>query len=288
MSRTVLIAGCGDVGTAAGLLLAADGARVWGLRRNISALPAPIQPVAADLLEPSTLDALPAVSALVYCPAATERSEAAYRRLYVEGLRHALAAAPAGALERVLLVSSTSVYGQDRGQWVDENSACEPRGFSGRVMLEAEATLTVAERRVTPVVLRLSGIYGPGRTWLLRRVLAGEPVQRDPPYWTNRIHRDDAAALIAHLLQLPAPRPVYVGVDERPATLWEVMTWLAARLGAAPPVAGAGGGSNKRLRNAAIKSTGFDCRYPDYRSGYGPLVQSMRAELEPRAPKGPK
>ncbi len=268
----VLIAGCGDLGAAAGSLLAAAGARVWGLRRDPSALPGALEPLAADLLRPATLRRLPPVSTLVYCPTPAQHTEAAYRDTYVAGLRHLLAALEGAPLERALLVSSTSVYGQDDGRRVDEDSPCEPRGFSGRVMLEAEHTLCSAARGWTPTVLRLAGIYGPGRTRLIARAAAGGAVQRDPVYWTNRIHRDDAAALIAHLLGLDRPPPVAIGVDDEPAPLWDVIRWLAGRLGAPPPLPATGDGGNKRLSNARIRAGGFRPRYPSYRDGYGPLV----------------
>lgn len=272
-----LIAGCGDLGAAAGTLLAAAGTRVWGLRRDPTALPDSIEPLAADLTRPVTLRRLPRVSTLVYCPTAVERSEAAYRGIYVAGLRHVLAALEGAPLERVLLVSSTSVYGQDDGRRVDEGSPCAPRAFPGRVMLEAERTLSSAARCWTPIALRLAGIYGPRRTRLIERAAGGGAVQRDPVYWTNRIHRDDAAALIVHLLGLERPPPAVIGVDDEPAPLWDVIHWLAGRLGAPPPVPVAGDGGNKRLSNALIGARGFRFRYPNYRAGYRPLIAAWLA-----------
>jgi len=157
----VLIAGCGDVGCALGRLLVEQGHQVWGLRRNIDALPAEINPLAADLADAATLAQLPAgINVLYYTAAAAGFNDEAYRQAYVIGLRNILQALNRSELQRVIFVSSTAVYGQDAGEWVDESSETLPTGFSDKRLLEAEALLR--ESKTTGIVLRLAGIYGPG------------------------------------------------------------------------------------------------------------------------------
>ncbi|MEY2936677.1 MAG: hypothetical protein RL033_7426, partial [Pseudomonadota bacterium] len=186
----MLIAGCGYVGTALGLELTRQGDRVWGVRRDASQLPDALLPLSADLGDPATLRLLPrAVDYLVYCAGADEASDRAYTRIYVDGLRNVLHALAGTGLRHAFFTSSTAVYGQAAGEWVDESSETTPAHFSGRRLLEAERVLL--EHDVPGTILRCSGIYGPGRTRLIDNVRQGSatPSQR----FTNRIHRDDVA-----------------------------------------------------------------------------------------------
>src|SRR5690606_38293756 len=138
---------------------------------------------------------------VLYAAAASQHDEAGYRAAYVDGLRHVLAwlAQHGQRPRRLLFVSSTGVYGQHAGEWVDEQSATQPSGFSGILMLEAER-LALASG-IPASVVRLSGLYHPARPWLLQQVRSGLQVTAKPPMFSNRIHRDDAAALLASLLQ---------------------------------------------------------------------------------------
>lgn len=284
--QQILIAGCGDVGTALGLVLAARGDRVWGLRRDPSSLPAVIHPVSADLTDPSTLRTLPAgLDAVVYAAAAGGRDDARYRAIYVDGVRNVIDALVAGgqAPARLLFTSSTGVYGQTDGGWVDEAASTEPTGFSGRRVLEGEQLV-----RATPwpsTVVRLGGIYGPGRTFLLRLARTGAPLPpaSAAPRYTNRIHRDDAAGLLAHVLGSTELPGVLNGVDDDPAPYDEVLTWICHHAGWPPPprdaaatVAGRGG--NKRVANRALHACGYALRYPSYREGYAALLGSAAVD----------
>ncbi|HXH03795.1 MAG TPA: SDR family oxidoreductase [Candidatus Competibacteraceae bacterium] len=270
----ILIAGCGDVGTTLGLLLAAQGHVVWGLRRDPAPLPTPIRAIAADLGDPVTLEHLPPeLDYVFYTAAAGARDEAHYRAVYVEGIGHLLDALAGQPLRRVFLTSSTSVYAQDDGGWVDEDSPAAGQGTSGRLIREGEQRLLAGPFPAT--VVRFAGIYGPGRTRLLEQVRAGRPCQAEPPQWSNRIHRDDCARVLAHLLTLEQPAPLYLAVDDEPAPLHEVLAWLAQRLELpAPPIVNPPlpAGQNKRCRNARLRATGFVFRYPSYREGYGAML----------------
>lgn len=280
MSR-VLIAGCGYVGGRLAELLVQDGARVWGLKRHPSGLPAGVVPVAADVTDPGTLADVPAeLDAVVYAVAPAGRTEAAYRAAYVDGLGNVLDAAPDGV--RVAVVSSTGVYGQEDGRWVDEATPEEPADATAEAILAGEA---LARSRGQPgVVLRLGGIYGPGRERTVRRVLGGDAPCMAPDRYGNRIHRDDAAGALAHLLGLPDPAPLYLGVDRDPAPLRDVYAWIAERAGVPDPCAGVGPGdvvsegrrgTNKRCSSRRLAESGYAFRYPSYREGYAPMLESL-------------
>ncbi|MHC4895149.1 MAG: Rossmann-fold NAD(P)-binding domain-containing protein [Planctomycetota bacterium] len=179
-----------------------------------------------------------------------------------------------------MFVSSTAVYGQADGEWVDEDSPTEPEGFNGRVLLEAEALLDACPSRTTS--LRLGGIYGPGRTRLVESVLNGEmDLPAGPAAHTNRIHRDDAALAIVHLLELDEPDSIYNGVDRDPADRREVLTWLADRLDVPRPTVGSGTSAssrgNKRVKSDRLVESGFEFRYPTFREGYESVIAGLGA-----------
>jgi nucleoside-diphosphate-sugar epimerase len=279
----VLIAGCGDVGCALARRLRDAGHRVAGLRRRSAALPRGIEPLAADLADADSLGrVLQREFAVVVFAGAPERFDArAYRRVYLDGLGNLL-----GALRgapRIVLASSTGVYHQRDGQWVDEESPAEGAGFSGRILLEAEALLRArAGERGT--IVRFGGIYGPGRERLLREVAAGVGCPREPVRYTNRIHRDDCAGvldfLVRRLLQGAVVAPLHLGVDSAPAPIWEVRNWLAAQLGVTldERATAAGDGrapGSKRCSNRRLLAAGYTLVYPDYRAGYAPLVAAL-------------
>lgn len=280
---TILLAGCGDLGTEAGLRFAAAGHRVVGWRRSPDKLPAEIEGAAANL-SAAELPPVPAdTTAVVIAVAADAPTEEAYRSAYLDGVAHVLAALERDHVtpERVLFVSSTAVYGDAGGGWIDENTTPEPAGFSGRVMREAEDLLLqrLDGTATSPIVLRLGGIYGPGRTRLIDQVRTGAAVIPDQPRYTNRIHRDDAAGAIVHLLSMPeAPTRVYVGVDNNPADLGDVLRFLAAELGFDVPPSGSPGdarGGNKRCSNALLRKTGFSYKYPTFREGYRDILAGV-------------
>ena len=284
----MLIAGCGYVGAALAQMWVADGHEVFGLKRDPDALPIGVHGIAADLRRPESLGALPErIDVAVYAAGSKSHDSDAYRAIYLDGLGNLLRVLreQGERPRRVLFTSSTAVYGQRRGEWVDETSPTRPDRFSGEIMLLAERLLLASSFPAT--VLRLGGIYGPGRTRLVERVRAGEAVVRGgPPHYTNRIHRDDAAAAMHHLLQHPEPLPLYLGVDDEPADEGAVLAWLAEQAGAPAPrtleSAGHPGSErrragSKRCRNARLRCSGYVFRFPTFREGYGALLASPRS-----------
>lgn len=279
----VLIVGCGDIGIPLARQLVDRGAAVWGLRRNPDVLPDFIQPVAGDVTRPATLAALAQLNLdyVVVTLTPAGRSEAGYRAVFVDGLRNVLAAlGPRSGLRRLVHVSSTSVYHQHAGEWVDEASPTQPETFAGVQLLAGEQLLRASG--VPATVVRFAGIYGPGRRRLLDQVRAGVGCPQQPAVYTNRIHRDDCVGVLLHLLQLDwrgtPPAALYVGVDCQPVPMWEVRQWLAARLGVtltAPPAEDASARrGNKRCSNARLLAAGYQFRYPDFRAGYAALLAS--------------
>jgi nucleoside-diphosphate-sugar epimerase len=263
----ILVAGCGDVGSEFASLAVDAGHDIFGLRRSMSRVPGGVTPVVADLSRPQSLANLPQVECVVFCAAPDRRDEEGYRGLYVDGQRNLLAAVQSGV--RWMFVSSTAVYGQTDGQWVDEDADTQPPGYNGTIMLEAESLAGAAGSEST--IVRLGGVYGPGRERLIRLVRDGEARCPQPPRWTNRIHRDDAARALLHLLDQPAT--IYNGVDDYPAADAEVYDWLADQLGVdRPPRVDNPSGVAKRVSNARLRATGFRFVYPDFRSGYGQLL----------------
>jgi nucleoside-diphosphate-sugar epimerase len=271
-NETVLIAGAGDVGSRVARRLVAQGKHVIALRRGEVAPDPSIRWLRGDLTRPETLRDLPTADAVVFAATPDARDEPAYRAIFVDGFRHLIEALPAPP-SRTLFVSSTAVYGEHAGDWVDETTPTDPPGFNGRVLVEAEDWL--ASRVVGGMSLRLAGLYGPGRTQLLERLREGTiSVPRGRSVFANRMHVDDAAAAIVHLLSLDAPESLYVGVDNTPLPVDELYDYLAGLLGAAPPPDGSPvtGIGNKRMSNARLRATGFQCRWPDARMGYAALI----------------
>ena len=282
----VLIAGCGDVGGALARRLVAADHEVWGLRRRIEGLPEGVRGVAADLTTGQGLEQLEGpFDRVVYCAAAGERDPEGYRAAYVTGQRRLAAALTrAGGLpERWLFTSSTGVYGQEDGSWVDEQSPTEPTSWSGRIMLEAEAL--AADLPTRSVIVRLAGIYGPGRRRLLQLVAGGGSCRAQPPVYGNRIHRDDCVGVLHHLMELPDPAPLYLAVDNQPAPLHEVYCLLAEEMGLPEPFPSQEDGrrGNKRCSNRLLTESGYLWQVPGYQEGYPPLVRAFRQGIDPRS-----
>ncbi|NNE72740.1 MAG: NAD-dependent epimerase/dehydratase family protein, partial [Acidimicrobiales bacterium] len=230
---SLLIAGAGDVGRRVAVRAAAAGSQVITLRRSATVDPDPrIEAMAADLTRPDTLTALAgAVTTAVVAVAPAERSVEAYRSVYLDGVAN-LVAAIGPSLQRLIVVTSTAVYGYDDGRRVDESSPVRPATPTAEVLVEAEEQARAIGPDATTIV-RLAGIYGPGRTRLIDTVRAGTAELSD--YFTNRIHADDAAGLLAAVATIDDPPAVLIGVDEAPVAQREVVSWLANRLGCPPP-----------------------------------------------------
>ncbi len=217
---------------------------------------------------------------VVHCAAARGWEPAEYRRAYVETLGQTLAhVRPTRGL---FFVSATSVYGQETGEWIDENAPTEPPGETGRILLEAEQLALDAGG----TVLRAVGIYGPTRGMLWQKLLAGEAkIEGDGSRWLNYIHRDDLAGAILHLMEQPETvraGKIFHVCDDLPVTMLEYYEGCAAIAGqpvppfAEPPENRKPGPINKRVSNAALRATGWQLRYPTFREGFGALWEAAQ------------
>jgi nucleoside-diphosphate-sugar epimerase len=272
----VVIAGCGFLGEIAADLFSENGWAVLGLcgsSRTASRLAAkPYEVRAVDITGRLSLTAFwKRVDALVHC-AGPERSVAEeYRRVYVDGLLNALAATEPRLL---IITGSTSVYAQADGRWVDETSETKPDRETGRILLEAEQ-IALSHGGF---VARLSGLYGPGRSVIMRKFLSGEAIIEDNGLrWINQIHRDDAARAIVHLLTKSTTPGIYNVTDNVPATQSEVYKWLADYFHRPLPRSGEPdlnrkrGWTNKRVSNAKLRDAGWQPAFPAYRDAIASL-----------------
>lgn len=285
---TWLIAGFGDLGQEIAQAMQRDpeltNETVLALRRNTpnpeavatNKISTPVRWIQADLLDLKSLHKLPTgITHVVFCATPDQRDEVSYQGIYVDGLKNLLQTLKqtGNALARVLFVSSTAVYGAEQGGWLDETSATEPSGFNGRVLLEAERELT--EQWSDHLILRLSGIYGPNRVFLLKQLISGATsVPDSDAYWANRIHVSDAALAVIHLLKRINLTGTYIGTDSTPVPLKTLYHELAVALGALPPKLGPPSPmmGKKRLSNQKLRDSGFAFQWPDCRDGYAAII----------------
>ncbi|MBI2806393.1 MAG: SDR family oxidoreductase [Planctomycetes bacterium] len=283
MTKTLLILGCGYLGRRVAARWRERGDRVFAATRNATHLPPDVEPIVCDVLDVNSLRILPRVDTVVYAIGFDRSSGANMRAVYVNGLANVLSHLPAPG--RFIYVSSSSVYGQTEGEWVDETSPAAPVEESGRIVLDAEAVLR--DRLPSALVLRFAGIYGPGRLLRRQAIEKGEPIVGDADKWLNLIQVDDGAEAIlaaecqgvagltynicddhpvrrrwfysalAHLLKAPAPRFLPPPADQP-----------------APPHEK----GNRRINNWRMKKElRVALRYPDYEQGLRGSTKSPHA-----------
>ncbi len=266
----VLIAGCGFVGLATARVLHGAGWEVLGCThseesaRALAAEAFAVRP--ADLTDPAALETLAdwrGCEAIIHCASSGRGGADAYRAVYLGGARNLLTVL---APQRLLFTSSTSVYAQNNGAWVTEESPAEPDRETGRILRETE-NLVLA---TGGCVARLAGIYGPERSVLLKKFLAGEAViEGDGTRWINQIHRDDIATALALLVERRATG-LFNASDDTPMTQREIYTWLATHFARPLPPDGPvdmnrkRGVTSKRVSNAKLRGLGWSAAYPAF------------------------
>lgn len=273
--RRVLIAGCGYVGEAAADLFHHAGWAVegWtGSAGSAAALadkPYPIRRVDISAIEQVTAAAGEDFDAVIQCASTRGGDVDAYRRLYRTGAQNLIGRFRAS---HFLFSSSTSVYAQKDGNWVTEESPAEPGHETGRILRETERFVLAGGG----TVLRLAGIYGPGRSALLHKFLKGQAmIEPDNDRFVNQVHRDDITAAFFFLLDrlLPAGGEIYNVVDDKPVRQSEYYGWLATKLQSALPAADASpssrkrGEGNKQVSNSKLRAIGWVPRYPSFVEG---------------------
>ncbi len=285
----VAIVGCGDIGIRCASILRDNGHEILAIRRRISVLPDWLPAKSADVEDPQSLSFLGNidVDVVLYILSAAEFNERAYRLAYVEGVANTIAALgeSVSTLRRFIFVSSTSVYHQNDGSSVNEETRVAPLRFNGKLMLEGEAL--VGQTGVGTSV-RFSGIYGPDRLRMINRVAAGQGGKADPSALSNRIHVDDCAGVLSHLVQMSevdsSLDEVYLASDSYPATTAEVEQFIATTLGLTlqpqTPFKTEGPqriAGSKRCDNTRLLGTGYGFLHPDFRSGYREIIAGLRS-----------
>lgn len=273
----VLIIGSGYVGT----LLAAQlrqlpDCQVWTLRRNPPA--GHDHDLAGDITHAARFTLPPNLTHVVFCAGLKGASEEEYKRLFIDGVANVLTALQEHPLERFIFTSTTGVYAEEDGNWVDETHPVQARRISTAYYIEAEQA--VLNIKCTSVIARLSGIYGPGRTRMITAALqersAAEPTQIRPHY-VNHIHRHDAAAALAHLLTINNPTLIYNVTDTLPVEREILLAWIANHSTSHEPTQPLhpirrSGSGNKRVSGRRLLESGFKHCYPTYREGYAELI----------------
>ncbi|WP_417385912.1 SDR family oxidoreductase [Gimesia sp.] len=243
-----LIIGCGYVGMSVAQEWVKQGHEVSALTRSEDNArkftESGIQPVLGDITQPETLQGLPEADTVLYAVGFDRTSDKSRREIYVTGLESALKVLKQRT-EKVIYLSSTSVYGQTAGEWVDETSVCEPERENGQICLEAEqlfdqhgflSNAASKSNGATAVILRLAGIYGPGRLLArMEQIRAGEPLAGNPDAWLNLIHLTDIVQTILKCDTEIHLEDRYLVSDSRPITRREYYETLARLLQAPEP-----------------------------------------------------
>ncbi|MEF8806720.1 SDR family oxidoreductase [Natronomonas sp.] len=290
---SVGILGCGYVGLALARQLA-DDHEVVGVRRSEAGLAAVeetgAEAVQADVTDAGALDAVPDVDALVFAASSGGRDAEAARRVYVEGLRTAIEefGARDDSPDRLVYTSSTGVYGDHDGDWVDEETPLEPTTKKTTVLAEAEriAREEAPEHGIDGAVARFAGLYGPDR-YRLERYLEG-PVTEG---YLNMIHRADAAGVVRFMLT-ETDAELLLAVDDEPVDKWAFADWLADECGVERPPKRTKAErldddlseaarrrilTSKRCSNDRLRELGYEFEYPTYRAGYRDAIEAYRS-----------
>lgn len=282
----ILLAGCGDIGQRVADRFA-DEHQCFGLRRNPEQLPVFINPLKADLTNSEELVGIFSQDFDVVIATLTPgaRTEEAYQKAYVDTATALVSSINNAEYQPkiVIWISSTSVYGDSTNQWLDEESPVNPASFSARALKKAEDIMTAVSCDLT--IVRFSGIYGPGRLALLSSVKSGVGRPAQPEQWSNRIHSDDCAGFLAHLVSRHQSgeklEKLYVGTDCEPATQHDVRKWLAGKLNVIlTEETKSSRAGTQRYTNKKLLQSGYQLKYPGYREGYVSVIKSLSDDTE--------
>lgn len=269
-SPKLLILGYGDIGQRVGQLAIEKQWNVTGVRRSPPIATADVTCVQGDATDASFLKGLFAQHPdnVLISVTPDERNDDAYTRTYV-GICRAVAEAAktTDSSPRILFVSSTAVYGQDATGLLDETSPTEPSAFNGKRLLDAEHWIRGLPNAIC---LRASGIYGPGRSRLIDMVKTAALPATDS--LSHRIHADDLARAIIHLMSLDQPEPIYIATDNTPVGTYEVLRWIAKRLNREVTLARSTATHCRFFSNGRLRATGFSFNYPSFKEGYSELL----------------
>lgn len=293
MPANKLIFGCGYLGGRVARRWLAAGDRVLAVTRSAERAVAlrqqGIEPIVAEVTAADTLSALadlPPLDAVLYAIGFDRRSTSTRRQVYVDGLQNVLARLPA-AIARFIYISTTGVYGQHDGDWVNETTSCQPTREGGIVALAAEQLLLAHPLGERSIRLRLAGLYGPGRVPRRAALAAGQPIAAPRHGYLNLIHIDDAIAVVlaAERLTVPPPRMFLVS-DGQPVLRAEYLAAVARLAGGPPPIfieppadspAAERSDGDKRIDSSRLRSElKIELKYPSYRAGLAAIVAAEK------------
>lgn len=285
---TKLILGCGYLGKRVALRWLAMGHTVVATTRDdahaaeLRALGLESQTV--DVTQPATLHGLPSAETVLFSVGYDPKCGRSRRQVFVDGLRAVLDALPADT-GRILFISSTGVYGDAQGAWVDEDSPCRPMREAGAALLEAERILFAHRLGARAIVLRLAGIYGPDRLIHRRELLAGKPIAVASDAWLNLIHIDDAVEAILAAAERGKPPRVYLVADGHPTDRRTYTRRAAELMGLPAPIfaevppgqlSGRHDGSSKRVSSARLRTElGVALKYADFNAGVAAALREQ-------------
>ena len=287
--KRILVVGCGKIGQRLARELASTN-RVWGLRRTQMLPEADLSYISADVSDPKTLTGVipHAIDYIVYCLTPAERTEEAYNRAYIVGLKNILGALPSDTrLKRVFFVSSTSVYHQDDDTWVNETSPTSPLRFAGKILLDAELIPNSIGYASTSI--RFSGIYGGTRNRLVQSVRTGLARLSPQNKLSNRIHEDDCVGFLLHLIRLASRGEelysCYIATDSCPVNQNQVLEYLAEKIGVSLSVTESvelsSRAGSKRCSNKRMLDSAYTLRYPDFKKGYSSMLVEAASNSKP-------
>ncbi len=274
----ILVVGYGYLGSPLVKKLYQKGHKIWVIKKNPLTDPAPkdITFSFLDITKPLHVKAPFHLDGIVYLVSSHSYSEESYKKTYLDGLNHIIQYTQENyPAARIIFSSSTSVYGDMQGDWVDETSPTNPLYFNGKIILEAEKALQQSKCRST--IVRFAGLYGPGRTGMFQRISSKE-IPPHEAYYLNLIHQSDAVGILEFLLEKDHPKEVFIAVDKKPVKTTEIQVWLRKNkieFSSSLPQTGSPKRkrAEKRCSQAKITKSGYQFQYPDFSQGLKNIIK---------------
>ena len=264
--RSALIIGCGYVGTTLGHRLSDLGLHVYGIRRN-KGQDQKIQMIAQDIFDCNSSD-LPPADLIYYLISPDHRTPESYARCYVHGLKHLLSILKYRP-QKIILSSSTGIHAENDGQVITELTPIDPCNFKIRALHEAETI--IRNLPVPHTIARFSGIYGPGRDRILKKILENKFSFSNHQQYSNRIHLNDCVGALIHLIPKDG---TYIVSDPNPTPLNTIISWVSTKYGIPITLSHTDAPSRpkgKRCSSTKLIESGYQFQYPSYHSGLATL-----------------
>ena len=275
---SVLVVGCGYLGSRAARLWADDGRQTYCITRNQHRADtfrqSGFSPIVADITQPDSLADLPSVQTVLFAVGFDRSRYDDIRKVYVDGLQNVLNRLPA-SVSQFIYISSTGVFGNNDGDWVDEGSSPNPQRPGGKACLEAESIIseTLGQRAT---ILRLAGIYGPGRIPRIEAIRNQDWQSLGQSGHINLIHVDDSAAIVIDVARQNLLGDMFLVSDGKPPQRKDFYEFIAGETATGPidwsvsakPDVSRRASADKRISNQKLlKALKYEFIYPDYQAG---------------------